>query len=51
VARLILPNFFRRPCAPGWFLVGDAGYHKDPYMALGISDAFSGRGAPRFRDW
>jgi len=34
-----LPNFFRKPFGPGWALVGDAGYHKDPYMALGISDA------------
>ncbi|MBP7568907.1 MAG: NAD(P)/FAD-dependent oxidoreductase [Acidobacteria bacterium] len=35
-----LPNFFRKPCGPGWALVGDAGYHKDPITALGISDAF-----------
>jgi flavin-dependent dehydrogenase len=35
-----LPNFFRKPYGPGWALVGDAGYHKDPYMALGIWDAF-----------
>jgi flavin-dependent dehydrogenase len=35
-----LPNFFRRPYGPGWALVGDAGYHKDPYLAQGISDAF-----------
>jgi flavin-dependent dehydrogenase len=34
-----LPNFFRRPYGPGWALVGDAGYHKDPYLAFGISDA------------
>lgn len=34
-----LPNFFRRPFGPGWSLVGDAGYHKDPCLALGISDA------------
>jgi flavin-dependent dehydrogenase len=34
-----VPNFFRKPFGPGWALVGDAGYHKDPYMALGISDA------------
>jgi flavin-dependent dehydrogenase len=34
-----LPNYFRKPFGPGWALVGDAGYHKDPYMALGISDA------------
>ncbi len=35
-----LPSFFRRPFGPGWALVGDAGYHKDPYLAHGISDAF-----------
>jgi flavin-dependent dehydrogenase len=35
-----LPNFFRKPFGPGWALVGDAGYHKDPFMALGIADAF-----------
>lgn len=35
-----LPNQFRQPHGPGWALVGDAGYHKDPILALGISDAF-----------
>lgn len=34
------PNFFRRSYGSGWALVGDAGYHKDPYTAQGISDAF-----------
>jgi flavin-dependent dehydrogenase len=34
-----LPNFYRKPWGPGWALVGDAGCHKDPYMALGIADA------------
>jgi flavin-dependent dehydrogenase len=34
-----LPNFFRKPCGEGWALVGDAGYHKDPILALGVSDA------------
>jgi 2-polyprenyl-6-methoxyphenol hydroxylase-like FAD-dependent oxidoreductase len=34
-----LPNFYRTPCGPGWALVGDAGLHKDPYLALGICDA------------
>ncbi len=34
-----LPNFYRKPYGDGWALVGDAGCHKDPYMALGISDA------------
>jgi 2-polyprenyl-6-methoxyphenol hydroxylase-like FAD-dependent oxidoreductase len=35
-----VPNYFRRPFGPGWALVGDAGYNKDPITALGISDAF-----------
>jgi flavin-dependent dehydrogenase len=35
-----LPNFFRTPYGPGWALVGDAGYHKDPVTANGITDAF-----------
>lgn len=35
-----VPNFYRRPYGPGWALVGDAGYHKDPLTAQGISDAF-----------
>jgi flavin-dependent dehydrogenase len=35
-----VPNFFRKPYGPGWALVGDAGYHKDPITAQGISDAF-----------
>jgi flavin-dependent dehydrogenase len=35
-----LPNFFRRASGPGWALVGDAGVHKDPFTASGISDAF-----------
>ena len=35
-----LPNFYRRPHGEGWALVGDAGYHKDPITALGMSDAF-----------
>ncbi|MFI6044685.1 NAD(P)/FAD-dependent oxidoreductase [Nocardia sp. NPDC051321] len=34
------PNFFRRPYGPGWALVGDAGAHKDPITAQGITDAF-----------
>src|SRR5205085_12535802 len=33
-------NYFRRPFGPGWALVGDAGYDKDPITAQGISDAF-----------
>jgi flavin-dependent dehydrogenase len=35
-----LQNFYRRPYGPGWALVGDAGYHKDPITAQGITDAF-----------
>lgn len=35
-----LPNFFRKPYGPGWALVGDASYHKDPITGQGISDAF-----------
>jgi len=34
------PNYFRRPYGPGWLLVGDAGYLKDPITAQGILDAF-----------
>ena len=34
------PNFFRTPYGPGWVLVGDAGYVKDPITAQGIKDAF-----------
>jgi flavin-dependent dehydrogenase len=35
-----LPNFFRVPHGPGWALVGDAGRHRDPFLAQGIADAF-----------
>ncbi len=35
-----VPNFFRKPYGPGWALVGDAGYTKDPITAQGINDAF-----------
>jgi flavin-dependent dehydrogenase len=35
-----VPNFLRKPYGPGWALVGDAGCHKDPYLALGVCDAF-----------
>ncbi len=34
------PNYFRKPFGPGWALLGDAGYLKDPITAQGISDAF-----------
>lgn len=36
----ITPNFFRKPFGPGWALVGDAGYTKDPITAQGMCDAF-----------
>jgi flavin-dependent dehydrogenase len=32
-------GFFRRAHGPGWALVGDAGYFKDPLTAHGITDA------------
>ena len=49
-----LPNFFRKRHGPGWALVGDAAYHKDPITARGafcdaellseaIDAGFSGR--------
>jgi flavin-dependent dehydrogenase len=33
------PGFLRRAAGPGWALVGDAGYFKDPTTAHGITDA------------
>ena len=33
-------SFLRKPYGAGWALVGDAGCHKDPYLALGVADAF-----------
>lgn len=35
-----IPAYVRRPYGPGWALVGDAGYQKDPCTASGITDAF-----------
>jgi flavin-dependent dehydrogenase len=35
-----VPGYLRKPYGPGWALVGDAGYNKDPITAQGISDAF-----------
>lgn len=32
-------GFMRRPWGPGWALVGDAGYYKDPITVHGITDA------------
>ena len=40
IAGAVTPNFFRKPYGPGWVLVGDAGYIRDPITAQGISDAF-----------
>jgi flavin-dependent dehydrogenase len=37
---LRLPNHVRRATGPGWALVGDAGYHRDPITSHGITDAF-----------
>jgi len=34
-------NFFKKPYGPGWALLGDAGYHKDPLLGHGIADAFA----------
>jgi flavin-dependent dehydrogenase len=35
-----LPNQVRQATGPGWALVGDAGYHRDPITGHGITDAF-----------
>ncbi|MCA9829279.1 MAG: NAD(P)/FAD-dependent oxidoreductase [Dehalococcoidia bacterium] len=35
-----LPNYYRKPFGPGWALVGDAGYLKDPVLGQGVNDAF-----------
>ena len=35
-----LPNQIRQAAGPGWALVGDAGYHRDPITGHGITDAF-----------
>lgn len=35
-----LPNFYRTSCGPGWALLGDAAYCKDPIRAQGMTDAF-----------
>jgi flavin-dependent dehydrogenase len=34
-----VPGYVRRSYGPGWVLVGDAGYFKDPITAHGITDA------------
>jgi 2-polyprenyl-6-methoxyphenol hydroxylase-like FAD-dependent oxidoreductase len=35
-----LPGHLRRSTGPGWALVGDAGYWKDPLSTHGLTDAF-----------
>ena len=37
-----LLNFYRQSFGPGWALVGDAAYHRDPLPGMGIGDAFLG---------
>jgi flavin-dependent dehydrogenase len=37
-----VPGFVRQAWGPGWALVGDAGYHKDPITTHGITDALLG---------
>lgn len=34
------PNQIRRGVGPGWALVGDAAYHRDPLTGHGLSDAY-----------
>jgi flavin-dependent dehydrogenase len=34
-----LDGFFRTASGPGWALLGDSGYHKDPITAQGMTDA------------
>lgn len=33
-------GYYRKPFGPGWALVGDAGYFRDPITTHGLSDAF-----------
>lgn len=37
---LVGESYYRKPYGPGWALVGDAGYLKDPVTGRGIDDAF-----------
>ena len=39
-----LPNHVRRAAGPGWALVGDAGYHRDPITGHGMTDALRDAG-------
>lgn len=36
----LLDGFYRTASGAGWALLGDAGYHKDPITAQGMTDAF-----------
>lgn len=33
-------SFYRKAWGPGWALAGDAGFHKDPVLGAGMTDAF-----------
>jgi flavin-dependent dehydrogenase len=33
-------QWLRHPHGPGWVLIGDSGYHKDPIAGIGMADAF-----------
>ena len=44
-----VPNFFRKPYGPGWALVGDAGYTKDPDHRARDQRRVPRRGAVRRR--
>jgi flavin-dependent dehydrogenase len=35
-----ISSFYRKPFGPGWALAGDAGFHKDPILGQGMTDAF-----------
>jgi 2-polyprenyl-6-methoxyphenol hydroxylase-like FAD-dependent oxidoreductase len=39
-----VPNYYRKPYGEGWALVGDSGYHRDPVLAQGMSDALRDSG-------
>ena len=41
------PGYLRRSYGPGWALVGDAGYWKDPISAHGLTDALRDAELPR----
>jgi 2-polyprenyl-6-methoxyphenol hydroxylase-like FAD-dependent oxidoreductase len=48
-----LRGYFRTPYGHGWGLVGDAGHHKHPITAMGMTDAFldAERVAGAVGDW